>query len=179
MVHQHTPDPALSRLVDLRDLTFAGSHTEIVADAAALIRLARWANVVAVSTFEARVTLKRLSETRFSFAAEISADVEQTCVIMLEPVISHLALRVNRELHYDAAKSENHGELTLVAGEEDAPDVIDSLRFDVAAPLLEEFLLNIDPYPKKPGAVFSAPADGEPPPGPFAALEEWKKNRQP
>ena len=48
-------------------------------------------------------------------------------------------------------------------------------RYDLAAPLLEEFLLALDPYPRAPGVVFESPETGEvPPPNPFAVLKALK-----
>ena len=44
-----------------------------------------------------------------------------------------------------------------VALEEDAPEEIDSLHYDLAAPLIEEFVLAIDPYPRAPGVEFRPP----------------------
>lgn len=169
--------------VDLSDLTQAGSSFDIVADAETLIRIARWAQVRAVSAFSARVVLKRLGPTRFSLVADIAADVEQSCVVTLEPIVSHLAVAIRRELLYSGAQprdeTQNHGELTLSAGDEEAPDAIDDLHYDLGGPLLEEFSLNIDPYPRREGAVFAGAGDAEAPAGPFAILETLKKNRQP
>ncbi len=59
------------------------------------------------------------------------------------------------------------------------PEEIDSTRFDLAAPLLEEFSLAIDPYPRAPGVAFDAPATTEDPPeNPFAVLGKLKEKRQ-
>ncbi len=44
--------------------------------------------------------------------------------------------------------------------EEDAPEEIDSLHYDLAAPLVEEFVLAIDPYPRAPGVAFRGPGRG-------------------
>lgn len=170
------PSAVLTRQIDLSDLTLAGSAFEIEADSEVSARLAKWANVLAVPAFRAQVTVKRLSETRFSFQANLTADVEQACVVTLEPVTSRLEHAFRRELLYVSQPAQNHGELTLAAGDDEAPDVIDSLRYDIAAPVLEEFLLNIDPYPRKKGAVFAAPDADPSQESPFAVLKAWKKN---
>ena len=36
-------------------------------------------------------------------------------------------------------------------------------------------ILGLDPYPRKPGAVFESPEGDEPDPSPFAALAKLKK----
>ena len=170
------PSPALTYPIDLSDSTHAGTVFEIIADAETTLRLAKWADVRSVPSFRAQVTIKRLSDIRFSFEAEIEADVEQVCVVTLEPMVTHLALSVRRELQYSDMPEQNHGELTLAAGDDDAPDTIDTLHYDIAAPLLEEFLLNIDPYPRKDGAFFDAINPEDAPISPFSVLKSWKKN---
>ena len=60
--------------------------------------------------------------------------------------------------------------------EEDAPEAIESLHYDLAAPALEEYSLALDPYPRAPGAEFSSP-DGtsDARDNPFAVLKALKK----
>ncbi len=53
-------------------------------------QIAEWSDVSAVPSFEAKVTLKRLSPSRFSYAAELKADVVQPCGVTLEPVTQHI-----------------------------------------------------------------------------------------
>lgn len=175
MAHQTSLPAPLSQMLDLSDLTHAGTTVDIVPDAETLDRLRRWIGVSAIRALIAKVTLKKLSPTRFDYAAELTADVEQPCVVTLEPVVSRLAIKIHRELHYTALPERDAGELTLAAGDEETPDEIDSLRYDVVGPLLEEFSLNIDPYPRKEGAVFQVPQEAEAQEGPFAALKAWKK----
>lgn len=178
---QTPPETILSRRIDLNDLTHAGSVFELSADADTAATLAQWAEVVAIRAFRAQVTVKRLADARFFFQAAVEADIEQTCVVSLEPVFTHIACTLQRELHYVGGHvrkddEQNHGELTLSSGDEEAPDVIDSLQFDIATPVLEEFLLAIDPYPRKTGATFEGEKVNDPPESPFAALKAWKKN---
>ena len=47
---------------------------------------------------------------------------------------------------------------------------------DLGAVATEFLLLGIDPYPRKPGAVFERPAAGRPGGHPFAALAALKKD---
>ena len=50
---------------------------------------------------------------------------------------------------------------------------------DLGAVATEFLLLGIDPYPRKPGAVFDAPPAGDPSSHPFAALAALKKGETP
>ena len=62
-----------------------------------------------------------------------------------------------------------------------ADDETDSLEplvggtVDLGAIATEYFLLGIDPYPRKPGAVFEPPSAGDAATKPFAALAALKK----
>jgi uncharacterized metal-binding protein YceD (DUF177 family) len=163
----------IHHLFDLGDLSQAGSRIEIAAAGDDLARLARWASVDTVRAFGARIELRRLSRTRFSFEAELEADIVQSCVVTLDPVATHIAKHIKRELHFSPHPRTEGGELTLAAGDEDVPEEIASLDYDLAAPLLEEFLLAIDPYPRKEGVTFEPPMQpGEPPESPFAVLKK-------
>ena len=52
------------------------------------------------------------------------------------------------------------------------PEEIARLDYDLAGPLLEEFALAIDPYPRKEGVRFEPPVqEAEPSQSPFAGLK--------
>src|SRR4051794_13870152 len=91
--------PPLSRIYNLADLSDAGDEIVIAADADQRARLAKWAGLEAVEGFEARVILHRRAANRFDYEAILSADIRQSCVVSLEPVRSHLALNISRQLH--------------------------------------------------------------------------------
>ena len=48
-------------------------------------------------------------------------------------------------------------------------------KIDLGALAIEFLILGLDPYPRKPGAIFQPPADAQPDEGPFAALGVLKK----
>jgi hypothetical protein len=55
----------------------------------------------------------------------------------------------------------------------DPPDEIVDGRIDVGALVCEFLALGVDPYPRKPGAVFEPPAE-DPAISPFSALSRLK-----
>ena len=108
-----------------------------------------------------------------------AADVIQSCVVTLEPVPGHLEHQFSRELVFVAPSrhrpAQAESETVLELGEEEGPEEIESLHVDLGAPLLEEFTLALDPYPRRPGVEFTPPiepSDGSD--SPFAALKAWK-----
>ncbi|MGZ3360151.1 MAG: YceD family protein, partial [Xanthobacteraceae bacterium] len=60
---------------------------------------------------------------------------------------------------------------------EDAPEPLVGGMIDLGAIATEFLILGLDPYPRKPDAVFEAPPGGDEAAHPFAALAELKKGR--
>jgi len=167
----------IQRIYNLGDLSEAGYEKTVTGTAAELKRIAELEGVEAVTNFEGRVTLKRLAQKRFSFEADLNADVLQRCVVTLEPVKTHISRHISRMLHYFPGRyDERGGVVSLSATDDDGPEEVDSLKFDLAGPLLEEFSLAVDPYPRAPGVEFQLPQD-EPakPDNPFAILKALKQ----
>jgi uncharacterized metal-binding protein YceD (DUF177 family) len=168
--------PPLTHFFRLSDLTQAGSTVTVEATGDELARLAQWADVEAVTSFRAQVTLKRSSQSSFVYEAALVAGIVQRCVVTLEPVRSRLSRQIVRELLLEPKAAPAAGELTLSAGDDDVPETIRSPEYDLAAPLLEEFVLAIDPYPRKQGVAFRLPAEPEEmAESPFAVLKSLKK----
>jgi len=93
-------------------------------------------------------------------------------------VTSHISRKFHRELHLIPNVhrfADKGGAVTLDAADDDAPEEIARSRYDLAGPLLEEFVLAIDPYPRAPGVAFEVPApESDKPESPFAVLKQLK-----
>ncbi|MGA7711303.1 MAG: DUF177 domain-containing protein [Rhizomicrobium sp.] len=166
----------LRHVFDLGNLSHAGSQVTVSAQGDELPRLAEWAGVEAVHSFVGNVALRRLTQTHFAFEADLTADIVQICVVSLEPMETHIERHLARELHFTPRGRTERAELTLAAGDDDVPEEITSLYYDLAAPLLEEFVLAIDPYPRKGGIAFELPQDPQAAPeSPFAVLKSLKE----
>lgn len=169
--------PPLSVVYDLSDLSEAGAEITVAATPEQRAQLAKWVKVDSVEKFEGLVSLKRLSATRFAYRAEISADVIQSCVVTLEPVPSHLALEIDRSLLLVKLPRRGvAGPQEVFPASDEGPEQIEDTRYDIAAPLLEEFSLAIEPYPRAPGVVFNPPADEDSTRSPFEALKSLKRD---
>jgi hypothetical protein len=139
--------------------------------------LAEHAGVLTVPKFSARIGLKKLSPTRFEIHYDLAAQVTQACVVTLEPLTAAIARNFARQLHYvpNLRRAVDEKEVIISPEEEDAPEEIDGLHYDLAGPLVEEFLLAIDPYPRAAGAQFAPSGEaGDRPESPFAALKGLK-----
>lgn len=174
--------PPIQHIYDLSDLSEAGDEVRIAATADELPGLAVWFDIPAVERLEAVVTLTRKGKHSFLYEAVLSADLVQSCVVSLEPVKSHHELRFSRDLRvrprqprHRVAEEEKGGILTLAAGDDEVPEELDSTKYDLAIPLLEELSLDIDPYPRAEGVEFEVPKDeNAEEEGPFAALKRLK-----
>jgi len=139
--------------------------------------LARFAEVLRVEAFAGRVVLQKLSPNRFRLDFTLTADLVQACVVTLAEVPAHIERQFTRELHFSPAlrRSLVPAPVEEVVLEGDEPEEIDSLHYDLAAPLIEEFLLAIDPYPRAAGVEFRPPGEGDKAPeSPFAVLKGLK-----
>jgi uncharacterized metal-binding protein YceD (DUF177 family) len=165
----------LERFHDLSDIPDAGYETDIVARPDELTRLAEWAGVDEVSRLAAHVVVRPQSRTRYLLEADLDANVVQSCVVTLEPVRTHIERHFERTLHLAPRVSDfpdKGGQVPPASAGDEAPDEIESTRFDLSGPLREEFALAIDPYPRAPGVEFEPPTDADRPESPFAILEK-------
>ena len=167
----------LSRPYNLNRLGQAGDTVDVHPSDQEQATLSQFAGVPRIDAFSGRVELKKLSPNRFALDFTLLADICQNCVVTLADVPAHIERRFSRELHFNPAlhRATAQAEPAEIPLEDDIPEEIDSLHYDLAIPLIEEFVLAIDPYPRAPGVEFEAPGDGvEAPESPFAALKGLK-----
>jgi len=176
-----TTDMPFTRSYNLARLGNAGDDVIFVADAQQSADLAHWSGLLSVRKFEAEVGVRKLGPNRFGLDFHMDADITQSCVVTLEPVTSHLERTFHRELHFvgsqrqDQITEELGPELVLDGEAEEGPEEIDSFHYDLAGPMLEEFVLSLDPYPRRPGVEFTPLSDAfERPENPFAVLKALK-----
>jgi hypothetical protein len=161
---------------DMRFAAFAAGEAERAA-------IAKWAGVLSVERLEVRVQITKLESNRFGLAFALTVDVTQACVVTLEPVPGHIKHSFSRDLvfvgpsrHRPAQTSKKaESEAVLDLTQEEGPEEIESLHLDLAGPVLEEFVLSLEPYPRRPGVEFAPKmGDSDPPQSPFAVLEGLK-----
>jgi hypothetical protein len=171
----------LAHSYNLARLGHAGDVVTFAADDAERAAIARWAGVLSLERLDIKVQIKKLGPVRFGLEFMLDADVTQACVVTLEPVPAHLGHSFQRELQFSGpirhkpAEAESVADVVLDSLEDEGPEEIFSLHYDLAAPILEELVLSLEPYPRRPGVEFTPQSDGlEPPPSPFAVLKSLK-----
>ncbi len=102
----------------------------------------------------------------------------QACVVTLEPVPAHMEARFVRECTSRdrpgarSPKTRSVADLVLDAAEEEEPEEIESLHYDLAGPALEEYVWACRTYPRAPGVAFQPlEVAWKPPKAPFAVLK--------
>jgi hypothetical protein len=177
-----TPPP-FSRPVLVEAIPRDGLETRIEADAGERAALAAFNGLPAVAALGAAFSLKHGGGGTILVRGELSAEVTQTCVVTLEPFEASISAPI--DLRFAPAgdasgpgSAASDAEAMLVVGEEDEPDPIVDGVIDLGAVASEFLTLNLDPYPRKPGAAFEAPASGGDgaSDSPFSVLAERKKD---
>jgi uncharacterized metal-binding protein YceD (DUF177 family) len=161
--------------VVVADLPPEGAAFELEPDEATRVVLARHVGVLALPALRARLTVVPSGKGSALVEGEIAASVRQTCVVSLEafeaPLREPVAMRF-------APAAEPPPGLVVELGEEDPPDPLVGGAVDLAAVVTEFLALAIDPYPRKPGAVFVPPAGPkDPKASPFAVLGKLQSPR--
>jgi hypothetical protein len=166
--------------VAIEDIPETGRRLEIAADAPTREAVARLAGVAGLPRLQASFDLTRHGRDGLRAVGSVSAVVDQTCIVTLEPIQSAIEepidLVFTPQPEGAAADADQQAALPIDAAE--PPEPLHGGMVDFGAIATEFLLLGIDPYPRKPDAVFDAPPAGDPGAGPFAALAALKK-RQP
>jgi uncharacterized metal-binding protein YceD (DUF177 family) len=171
----------LTQAYNLARLGNSGDEVRIDADEAVRAAIAAWSGVLSLEKLQALVKIAKLGPTRFALDFTLDADVTQACVVTLDPVPGHIAHSFRRELEFTGpsrrkpVEDDSGPDLVLDLTKEEGPEQIESLHYDLAGPLLEEYVLSLEPYPRRPGVEFAPPPEAsQGPESPFAVLKGLK-----
>jgi hypothetical protein len=163
--------------VALDDVPEDGQHFDLAADADTRAAVARMAGLRDLPRLEASFDVTRRGRVRLHVAGRVSATAGQTCVVTLEPLANEVTEDVNLLFEPPpAVPQEAEGDAPARSLDNETEPLVDG-KVDLGALATEFLILGLDPYPRKPGAIFQPPADARPDEGPFAALGVLKKGR--
>jgi uncharacterized metal-binding protein YceD (DUF177 family) len=181
-------DPPFAASFDLGTVRDRTVEVSLEPGPAERVGIAHWLGIESVQALKATIRLSRVGADEYVYDGSFEADVVQACVITLDPVPSHISGEIHRTFKVLPRPSTRRSKspiepapaipavIDLSVAEDDGPELLDHPVTDLAAPLLEELSLSLDPYPKAPGAAFAAPPEpialAE---NPFAVLEKLKK----
>ena len=165
--------------VVVEDVAETGQHLDLVADADVRAAVARVAGLRDLPRLDANFDVTRHGNGGLRVAGRVSATVGQSCVVTLESLTNEVEETIDLVFaprpppEADANSPETAKE--SVAESWDSPEPLIGGVIDLGALAVEFLILGLDPYPRKPGAVFQPPRDKPADGGPFAALAKLKK----
>lgn len=168
--------PLWSHVVTLADIGRGLGPVELTADAATRVAIARELGLERLDSLTARVRAKPWLDGA-EISGSLSADVTQVCSLTGEPfeqtLRSDFTVRAVPE-GSEAAPRHDSPEIDIDPEADDPPDVLPAERVDLAAYVVEHLALEVDPFPRKPGAVYEPPAEDDTL-SPFAALAKLRQ----
>lgn len=176
--------------VSMEGVGCSPSTHQVEADAGERSALAKRLGLLALGSLKAEIRFSPIPDSALiRMEGKLTAQVTQTCVVTLEPVegsISTVFERFYDPAANDEAFPEKDGDMTAGEGTGDPPDPIPAGILDLGWVVVEQLVLEIDPFPRLPGAVFhhqEGKSDGKSlensTKGPFEALSRMKGNLPP
>lgn len=160
--------PEFSRPIEVARVPPSGSVEKIVATTEECAVLARRMDLPAIGALSATLTVMPWRSGGAEVKGSLRAEIEQVCVVTLEPFSSTVREPVER--FYLPP-----GIATGSAQDDEADEIVNG-AIDLGELVAETLALAIDPYPRSPGAVFAADAEleGGTETSPFATLRTLK-----
>ena len=160
----------LTRPITVTDIPEEGLDLTVEANEAERRALAEDFEIGAVHRLEGAFGLRRVTGG-VKVSGTVSAEVEQTCVVTLEPVVNQVNESVDLMFSEHAEAS---AEEVVQLGERELPEPIVNGRIDLGTVTAEFLVLGLDPYPRKPGVRFEPTEPEDRSDSPFAALSRIK-----
>ena len=144
--------------VALDDVPEEGQHFDLAADADTRAAVARVAGLRDLPRFEASFDVTRHGRVGLHVAGRVSATAGQTCVVSLEPLANEVTEDIDLLFKPPpAVQQEAEGDARDRSVDGEAELLLDG-KVDLGALATEFLILGLDPYPRKPDAIFQPPA---------------------
>lgn len=134
------------------DIPGPGLATERTATEAERRAVASALEIIACRSLAASYRIKPMGGGRYRLSGHVSAEVEQACVITLEPVPARIEERFDAEFWPEGeAEPTPAGEVEALSAREIEP--IEKGRIDVGRIVFEQLAAGLDPFPRQDGAA--------------------------
>lgn len=162
------PPPPFSEPLRLNQIG-AGVTCDLEPEEAIRDRIARTLDLIELTAFSARLTVKP-SHEGWTLSGRVTAHVVQRCGLTLEP----LPADIDESFSIDLVQADPRSPVEVdIDPEADGPDVVENGTIDLGVYAVEQLALALDPFPRKPGAVFEQPEQPAEE-SPFAVLKQFK-----
>ena len=168
-----------SRLFDIHDVPPEGKTETLAATADECAAVAARFGVEAVASLSATVSVQPWKRNGFRVRGTATADVTQVCVVTLEPFEQAVSAGLDQVFVEGSSKlAAGDKEIVVSVDDEDIGYIHDG-QIELGEFAVEALLLELDPYPRKPGAEFqgsSTETGGEKTAkdNPFSVLQQLK-----
>jgi len=162
--------------VKLHELGRGPVRLELAPDDGQRAAVAKRLGLRSLPKFKAEVTVKPWLDGA-ELSGSFDAVVEQICGVTLDPFEQPVSGQVFARVvpaGSPHASTEEGGELELDPDADDPPDVLQGDAIDVTNYVVEHLSLELDPFPRKPGATFDYQPD-QPEESPFAVLKKLQE----
>lgn len=172
------PDPWRVPLA-VAQIPDTGLHRDLRADEAVRHAIADVGDLREVLSAEASFDVTPKTGGRYHVAGHVRARIGQTCVVTLEPMESE----IDEPIDLTFAPPEHIPEMAALVDEAersggDTPDPLEAIEngiIDLGRVATDALYLAVNPYPRKPDAVFKPLVEAaDPEDHPFAALKVLK-----
>jgi uncharacterized metal-binding protein YceD (DUF177 family) len=157
---------------DIREVGEHGLEATRTAGPDQCAAVAAQLGLVSCDKLDVHYKIRPIAAGRLRLEATLDAIVVQECVVTLDPVSSELSEAFELEL-WPAEKFPQTSEATIDPLGADEPERIENGVIDIGRIVCDHLAGLIDPYPRKPGVVFSWRDENDQPGAekPFAKLE--------
>jgi hypothetical protein len=161
-----------------------GMHLDIEASPAERLEMAEVGDLRELLSANASLDVTPMSGGRFHVGGRVRARIGQTCVVTLDPILNE----IDEAIDLIFAPPEQIPELSALVDDAAEPDVeipdppepIENGTIDLGRLATDALYLGVDPYPRRPDAVFEPPVEAaDPEAHPFAALKALKVDGKP
>lgn len=177
------PLPVLE--VNVAILPRSGFPVRIRATTAECEQVARACGIKRIDRLDADVDIARWRGGGVKIRGRLRADIEQDCVVTLEPVPQQIAEEIEATFLPEGSKLAHEArahsdELVIDPDGADVPEVFSGDVIDIWPVVVEFLVLAMDPYPRAPGAeldpsVFHSEDAESGPESPFSALRNSER----
>lgn len=151
-------EPEFSRLIGVNNIEGGGHTFSVEANAEERNALARRFRALSIECLVARGTLTRGADhSRIHVHAHLQAEVSQQCVVSLATVVQRIDVDFFRQYGTDTSDEwssvdDGSHEIFLNLDSDDLPDPIVGGNIDVGEAVAEQLALELNPFPRAPGA---------------------------
>lgn len=182
-VSDREPVHPFSRVIAVAESAEGEATYRLQAEPDELKALAERLGLVAIDRLEGEAKLWHVTDvSRVRVRVNFRADVIQSCVVTLEPIPARIEDTFERDYvtlrepqdEISDGTSGTMREVIVGLEDPDEPEPRSGEDIDLGVAVVEQLALALDPYPRKPGAVFAEYEDDRARGHPFAALAPLK-----